>query len=450
LFFFLHNFLNALWILHQKLHAFLNYLPKLNLKKIQIQTGIQNGIMLRSPFKFFFLFCCPILVHAQQSNLEALHLDLKNASTDSAKYQAYTRLVSVFYPTDFDSSLFYLKKRMMIAKANHKKIEEGANYGLMAFIFMNSGQYGLSLENYLMAFEILENPESENHYWTLSSGSDPRENRLKILANFFFNFGHLMRLTENKDLQKAYYEKVIKLAEENNDLENLSYANDGLAYYYLHLNKMDSVIYHINTSLKIAESVERKNNLTFSKYIHGLILSTLNENAKAIVEFREGLSAGKAYNNFQGEVLNSLGLSQVFLREEVGDSSLHYGYLALEGFKIIRDFDALDLNLGTAYENLFNIYHWMDQPDSAFKYLFLAKLNSDSLYQEKIKNLGEFQHLLLSEQMRIKELEQQRLNTQKIRNSSLLSGLAVTLLFSFIVYRNYRIKSAANKKLEKR
>jgi two-component system NtrC family sensor kinase len=405
--------------------------------------------MLKSLFKLLFLFYWPTLIYAQQSNLEALHEDVKSASTDSAKYQAYSRLVSAFYPADFDSSLFYLKKRLMIAQANHKKIEEGSNYGSLAFIFMNSGKYGLSLENYLSAFEILENPDSEKHYWNLTSRSDPRENRLKILSNFYFNFGHLMRLTENRDLQKAYYEKVVKLAGENNDLENLSYANDGLAYYYLHLNKIDSVLYHINTSLKIAESVERKNNLTFSKYIHGLILSSLNENEKAIVEFREGLDVGKAYNNFQGEVLNSLGLSQAFLKEEFQDSSLHYGYLALQGFKIIRDFDALDLNLGSAYENLFNIYQRLDQPDSAFKYLYLAKVNSDSLYQEKVKNLGEFQHLQLSEQLRIKELEKESINFQnKIRNYSLLSGLLVALLFSFIFYRNYRIKLAANNKLE--
>jgi two-component system, NtrC family, sensor kinase len=406
--------------------------------------------MLKNLFIILFLFCHPSLIHAQKNNLKALHRDLNNATSDSAKYQAYTRLVGEFYPVNLDSSLFYLDKRLRLAKENNKKIEEGSNYGSIAFLHMNSGKYGLSLENYLMAFDILENPESEKHSWSLYLGSDPRENRLKILSNFYFNFGHLMRLTENRDLQKVYYEKVIKLAEENNDLENLSYANDGLAYYYLHLNNMDSVLYHINTSLKIAESVERKNNLAFSKYIHGLILSTLNENEKAIKEFREGLDVGKTFNNFQGEVLNSLGLSQVFLKEEVGDSSLHYGYLALKGFKIIRDFDALDLNLGTAYENLFNIYHWLDQSDSAFKYLSLAKVTSDSLYQEKIKNLGEFQHLQLSEQMRIKALEQERLNTQnRIRNYSLLSGLAVTLLFSFIVYRNYRIKLAANKKLEK-
>jgi len=392
----------------------------------------------------------PLLSIAQETDKENIYQQLETETIDSVRYQFYTQLLISYFQTNMDSALFYLDKRLSLARANNKKIEEGINLGSKGFIYMNSGKYGLSLENYLMAFEILENPENEKNYWILPYGGDPRENRLKILTNIYFNFGHLMRITENRREQKVYYEKVIQLADENNDLENLSYANDGLAIFYLDLGIMDSVLYHINRSLAIAESIERKVNLTYSKYIHGIILLELEEYGRAIDEFREGKGVGRSYNNFPGEVINHLGLSRAFLKEKNQDSSLYYGYKALSGFEVIKDFNALNLNLGTAYENLFDIYHWLDQRDSAFKYLNLAKTTLDSLNREKIKNLADFQNLQLGEQSRIKDLERERVIIKsRIRSYGLLAVLAVALVISIIVYRNYRTKMKANLKLQK-
>lgn len=189
--------------------------------------------MNKSLILFLVSLLFPLCCIAQGLDREKIDQQLRTENPDSVRYQLYTQILNEFYQTNNDSAIFYFDKRISLARDNNKKIEEASNLGSKAFIYMNSGQYGLSLENYLMAFEILENPANENDYWFLSYGNHPRVNRLKILTNFYFNFGHLMRITENRREQKSLYEKVIRLAGENNDPENLSYANDGLAIFYL-------------------------------------------------------------------------------------------------------------------------------------------------------------------------------------------------------------------------
>ena len=391
------------------------------------------------------LLLAPLSGTAQPSELDRLHRDLQNAASDSARYHVYSEILRQHFQTNVDSALYYIDSIISLSLARGKLFHAGVNYGNKAFLLMNSARYGSALENYLRAFEILEDEKSEAAYWTIPDGFTPKAYRTRALINFYFNFGHLMRNTGNSDQQRVYYQKVAALAMENNDLENFTYANDGLAIYYMDQNNPDSALFHIETSLSIADSIERKANLAYSKYVHGTILKGGGHYASAIQTFREGMEAGEKYDNFAGKVLNQLGLSQSFLAEKARDSSIYYGYRAIDGFGVIRRFDALNLSISTAYENMFDLYQWTGQTDSAFKYLQLSKVTGDSLNQERIKNLASFQHLQLSEQLRIKELENERVLTQnRIRNYGLLLALALTMLIAGIIYRNSKAKTKAN------
>lgn len=407
------------------------------------------GSVSKSLILLTMLLLTPMTGMAQGSELERLHRDLQIAASDSARYQIYSAIVRQHWDTNVDSALYYIDLIISLSLARGKLFHAGVNYGNKAFLLMNSARYGSALENYLRAFEILEDSKSEEYYWTIPDGFTPETYRMMALINFYFNFGHLMRNTGNSDLQRAYYNKVIELARESDDPENLTYANDGLAIYYMDQNNPDSALYHTHISLAIADTIERKVNLAYSKYVHGLIHQMRANYDSAIQTFREGLEAGEKYDNFSGKVINLLGLSQSFLAEKALDSSLFYGYRAIDGFGVIRKFDALNLSISTAYENMFDLYQWTGQTDSAFKYLQLSKVTGDSLNHERIKNLASFQHLQLSEQLRIKELENERVLTQnRIRNYGLLLALALTMLIAGIIYRNSKVKTKANAALQ--
>ncbi|QEC70136.1 GHKL domain-containing protein [Panacibacter ginsenosidivorans] len=90
-----------------------------------------------------------------------------------------------------------------------------------------------------------------------------------------------------------------------------------------------------------------------------------------------------------------------------------------------------------------------NQADSLLKYQELTLLTKDSLYKERIKNLTAFQAVTLNEQLRLQEVEKEKIAYQNnIRIYFLVAGIAVLLLLAFIFYRNNRQKQKANTVLE--
>jgi signal transduction histidine kinase len=90
-----------------------------------------------------------------------------------------------------------------------------------------------------------------------------------------------------------------------------------------------------------------------------------------------------------------------------------------------------------------------NQVDSAYKYQGLALVAKDSIYNNRIKNLAAFQSLTLKEQLRLQNIEKEKVVYQnKIRIYFLLAGIGVLLLLAIIFYRNNRQKNKAKIKIE--
>src|SRR6185436_798582 len=109
----------------------------------------------------------------------------------------------------------------------------------------------------------------------------------------------------------------------------------------------------------------------------------------------------------------------------------------------------LTVNPGTVYENVYLSYKLREQPDSLFKYQGLTLAVKDSLYRIRIKNLTDLQNVALNEQLRLKNLEKDKIAFQnKIRTWVLLAGIGVLLLLAIIFYANNRQKHKAKIKIE--
>ena len=79
----------------------------------------------------------------------------------------------------------------------------------------------------------------------------------------------------------------------------------------------------------------------------------------------------------------------------------------------------------------------------------LALITKDSLAKIRIRNLAEFQNLTYGEQLRLQNLEKEKVVYQnKIRTYFLLAGIGVLLLLAIIFYRNNRQKHKAKIKIE--
>jgi len=126
------------------------------------------------------------------------------------------------------------------------------------------------------------------------------------------------------------------------------------------------------------------------------------------------------------------------------DSALYYSLKNLALIQTLGQVSGKELNLGTGYENVYLSYKLNNQFDSAFKYQGLALILKDSLSRIRIKNLAEFQNLTYGEQLRLQNLEKEKVVYQnKVRSYFLLAGIGILLLLSIIFYRNNRQKHKA-------
>jgi len=143
-------------------------------------------------------------------------------------------------------------------------------------------------------------------------------------------------------------------------------------------------------------------------------------------------------------------MTRYYINKDNKDSSLYYAIRQLDVSKKLGAASALGYHIGIAYENLYLTYQLKNQPDSAYKYLALAKRTNDSINQFKIKSLAEFQKLTLNEQQRLQLIENEKIQTEnKVRTISLIAGIVVILAITLIVYRNNRQQQKAYNLLQR-
>ncbi|MDP1763368.1 MAG: ATP-binding protein [Sediminibacterium sp.] len=263
-------------------------------------------------------------------------------------------------------------------------------------------------------------------------------------------FAHLMEATDNISQQIVHFKKAKKIAEEIGDSIFIGIVDLNLELTYIDFNKLDSALSFEKNAEHILIQTGQKRFLTSAFSGKGDIYFKKGDKKSAKQFYYEGIQSGREQNNLAGLFKNYFALTKCYLSEKNKDSSLYYAKKALEGLNTLGIFSSTVYNIGTAYENLYHSYQLRNQFDSAFKYQGLALVAKDSLYKKRIKNLAEFQNASLKEQLRLQNVEKEKVVYQnKVRTSFLLAGIAVLVLLAFIFYRNNRQKLKAKIKIEK-
>ena len=370
------------------------------------------------------------------------------AKSDSLLFMQYSERLGYHYSVRSDSVSWYIDEMIDLAKRNNKQLDVLQLTAAKASEYMNAGEYAPAHEYYSQAFEMAQNPEIENHYWRLGDDATPEKRRLRQLSNLHFNYGHLMFLTENSEDRLNQYRLANRIAVQNEDVINEAYTSDGLAMAYLEKNEPDSALIFINRSLELSEQLPNQFYNSFASWIQGNIYMDLEAFEDAYGSYSAGKNSAQNENNYQGLLINYLGLSRYFYHVSEPDSSLYYAYKTI-GDGSVSDFQALRFDIGVVYENLHRVYELRNEPLNALNYLKLAKSARDSLNLLRIQNLALFQQSLLNEQLELKEREREfeRIEARN-RVIGVLLLLFVMVIIAITLFRNYKLKMRANERLD--
>jgi two-component system, NtrC family, sensor kinase len=398
--------------------------------------------------KIFLLLLLPAFAKAQKNKklLDSLHQALTNAASDTSRMEIYKNLGWYYQHINRDSTIFYAGRSMQLARQLNQKLDEAEVLTQWGNAYQFSMNYPKSLESLAQALRITQDPESEKNTRHLPNGyATPQAYRLHLLGYNHHFMGVLYAATGNINKEISSYQEAIKLAVYINDTDLEAYSSMELGRVYIAQNKLDSALL---LELRALAIFSKKAN-----YYEGFVHNKLSE-----IYFRKGsanLSRDALLKAAQiGEERNNpftlgpsyISLSHFYKSIKKPDSSLLFAYKALQTYQRLRD----PLEIAIADSLVSSVYSYQNKIDSAFAYLKLATALKDSLHYVKIEKLNQFLNIGFDEQMRLKKLEEEKIQSQtKIRTCAMLAGIGVFMFIAFLFYRINRSRKKANELLQK-
>jgi two-component system, NtrC family, sensor kinase len=409
--------------------------------------------MIRNPKIWFLLFYALSFENngrAQERNFpDSMRIVLANATTDSQRHEAFRLLYHYYEETNRDSALYYADQRLILSKRNNKKVNEAFSLGVKAYQLIYLGRFGEALSCLLGAFRIAEDPKyDEKDVWRVATFPSPDHPRLLTLSLAHHMFGHLMLRTGNIERQIFHFQQGRKIAISIGNHFRVLVADMMLGSSYNELGNTDSALIYATEALQMAElsGVNRYNG--YINFLFGDVYLMRGDKVLALRYYQKALAASIEHNNQTTEAGSYSRLIAFYKLENNYDSVLYY---AIRNLKVVRSMGAitaasgLEINIGSAYQNVYDGYKSKGLLDSAYKYQGLALVANDSIYKTRIKNLAEFQKLNLDEQQRLQESEKEKINYKnRVRTYLMLGGIGVLLLLAVIFYRNNTQKQKAN------
>ena len=408
-------------------------------------------------FKISLFVLFPFLNAAQFNNIDSLLNAYHNAPDGEMKYRAASNIYFYYQEINRDSALFYAAQQEEIAIRNKNKIGEGVAAVQKSYQLMNLGKYAEALKNLQLGFSIAEDESNEKQkQWKYFFTPFDGNSRLLLLSYTHHMYALLMLNTENLEQQIIHFKIARSIGEQINYAPRIMLANLNLGQSYHDLGLQDSALYFEKEAEKLAQQVSDAGSRILRTYfgtvqMHlGEIYEALKNDSLALSSYYKGVRASKENNNNATLYRIYYRLCKYHLKKNNKDSALYY---SLQNIKILQTLGFVlgkETNHGTTYENVYRAYKLNNQFDSAFKYQELALVAKDSLSKIRIRNLAEFQKLTYNEQLRLQNLEKEKVVYQnKIRTWFMLAGIGVFLLLAIIFYYNNRQKHKDKLRIEK-
>ncbi|WP_194973331.1 ATP-binding protein [Aquiflexum lacus] len=365
---------------------------------------------------FFFLiqdYCLGQNLRQWDRRIDSLQIQYENASLDSVRVQTAIKLMDVL--------------------------------GNKAWIATNTGQFAVAYEAFRKAFDFWENPETIKIFEKVKHDNEYEKSYWSVLANLTFNYGHLMGATGNIEERLYYYQKAYQIAKEQEDVMNTVFSLTGLAFVYLTNNELDSAQMKIEEARSYPPELYNFEGYPEIKYIDGAIKLRLKLYEPALNAFWDGLEDAIEKDYPVGKATNNLGLSETYRYLNNMDSSYFFARQSINELRRIREIQMFEIDIASAYQNLYGHFRHFNQPDSAFRYLEQAQVERSVLTKRKFANMAAFQQVLLIRERELANLEKENLAIQsRYRTYLFVFVLTVFLFIGGILIRANRQKQKAN------
>ncbi|MBL4716719.1 MAG: tetratricopeptide repeat protein [Bacteroidia bacterium] len=311
--------------------------------------------------KLLFLFFVILLVtkvgFANQSKVDSLWEDYRNAEHDTTKAKILVEITEHLYLQYPDTMISLCQKAIKIIDQGlpYANIEEkhaflqtkAAAFNNIGYIYNKRGKIEKALEYYYMSLTIRERNNDE-------LGMANSHNSLGVT---YYNAG------ENKKAIEHFF-LSLKICEKFKDNKGKSQSYNNIALIYSHQGEIDSALEFYFLSLRIDEEIEDKEGLAKTYNNIGSIYNNQGIIDKALESYFLSLKILEELNNKNGMAYcyNNIG----FILENQGENerALEYHFLSLKLRKQIMD----QRGMSASYNCIGFIYDKQGDTDNALDY----------------------------------------------------------------------------------
>lgn len=422
---------------------------------------------MRIPIYFFLLLVLletPSVLTAQNTlfdkpikqELDSIRNVLQHTDNDTLKMSAFRDLHFYYSEMNRDTALYFAEQQLHLSQKLHQKLWEASAYESIGYVTQIMGNYPKAYEALSNALKIAEDVNSEKHNWNVkkfSKDGDAYKARYYNLTAIHILFAFLNIGTGNN--QKAFesFEKGIKTAEKVDDNVGLIAAYANFGNVCRQFNKLDSAIFLTNKALAYLNASDL--HITNPPYYNfekgnslntlGLVYSQKGDFLTAKKYLKEAEQLCQDENSRDALVNIYISMASVYQKNRQLDSSLYYAQKSLQTAQLLGTPTAIN----NAYSTMTESYKAQGNITSAFQYLQLSKSLNDSLNNSRQEKLNQYQNINFNEQIRLLAVEKDNLQLQSnVRAYAMLAGISVVLIIALILYRNNRIRTNVNQRLE--
>jgi two-component system NtrC family sensor kinase len=393
-------------------------------------------------YRFIYTLLLLVLIthiKAQQSNIDSLRHEIEIVNNDTIKIVLLSTITEAYIEIKPDSASYFAEKLLKLSQKLRFRLNEAFALDQIAYALLNLGNYPRSLQTFLLAYAIADDPKSEANILPekyidtkvfLKRPVTAHMLRLDILARVIHYIGILYETTRKTEKEVLYYLKAKQLTEEIGNRSELCTVYSTLGRAYISLKMFDSALICEKKAYELAMETGNKKYLGSILLNIGKIQSIRGNKQLAIDYFRMARAASFEQNYLRGVVVCNLTLADLLKDPEKRDSGFYYAHAALN----VAQYQNVPSLLLRSYTVLVGLYKSIHNNDSIVKYQDLIIKMNDSIFNSK--QAQEFESIDFDEQQRKQKIEIAKEASQnRFRIYSLIGGLVIFISVAIILWR---------------
>lgn len=416
-------------------------------------------------------------------NLDSIKNVIKSSNNDTIIVKSYEKLAIAFYPTEFDSVLFYGDKTLRYiqglepADTSSKKVllqSQAKILNVKGNVFYMSGEVLKALSSYHKGIDVNKELKDLQAQASLMSNLAALYNslgdiersleynhkslqireRLNLSHDVSISLNNLGAIyTSQKEYESAYdfYSRSLKIRDSLGDKKGVSSVYNNLGILKKEEGKDEESLEYYLKGLSIDREIDNKDGVVISLINIGNYFKEKENLDSAQKYYKKGLDIAKEINYLEDEIhcLNSI--SSIYLERKDLQQAKYYAKLCFEKANEIG-YPAL---IEDASQLLFIIYEEEGDVENALPMLKLAIQMKDSVFSEEtqystIKNQTKYEYekkkeideAIFEKQLALEKEEKAK---QLILIVAIVIVLALFIIFLLYVYRRLQITKKQNK-----